>query len=472
MNSLRLSTNDKVLMVVLFLLTLALRGLYVYFNQDLLSPGSVGSQRELAQSIVRDHAFKGTPPTAASGMTGATTAYWEPGYPLLLAPIEAVAGSRAVVGRVIVQAILAGLVTVVFYLLALAVFNSTAVAGLTGLLTSASYLGIVFSAIESDVTLTALLMGVWLLLVMRMADRPRLVTGLGAALAAGLLVHTRVATVPMVVMGTLWMMWRLRGRGAWAYGVGVWLVMIATLVPWAYRNYVVPFPHYPQDADLRPDYQQIKHERGHAVPIVSRLGFDLWMGNNDRASGGEIADHQQYNRDAHWQRHLDTRQYPEAFWYAQVLPEPKRDQWYGYLAAEWIRRHPAEWLQLRVKAFTYFWTTQNLWLPESQSRLRVTENLLMPVGLVLMLLTALAGMRWSHRWRHRTGLLTIALVCYPLYYVFGHASLWHHARAPLDGVLLVYCAFFLACFVPSASANLRAGIGRIDKIVVVDTDAP
>ena len=118
---------------------------------------------------------------------------------------------------------------------------------------------------------------------------------------------------------------------------------------------------------------------------------------------------------------------------------------------------------LAGQALAYFWTTQNFWLPADHPD-KVKENGLMLVALVLMLATALAGMRWSHRWRHRTGLLTVALVTFPVVYVLGHTSLWHDARVPLDGVLLIYSAFALASLVPGLSRPLRAGIGRAETL--------
>ena len=49
---------------------------------------------------------------------------------------------------------------------------------------------------------------------------------------------------------------------------------------------------------------------------------------------------------------------------------------------------------------------------------------------------------------------SLALVWILLPYLIGHAEALHGPRLPLDGVLLTYAAFVLACAVPHVGRHL------------------
>jgi hypothetical protein len=52
---------------------------------------------------------------------------------------------------------------------------------------------------------------------------------------------------------------------------------------------------------------------------------------------------------------------------------------------------------------------------------------------------------------------SLAMVWIPLPYLLGHAEALQGPRLPLDGVLLCYAAFVLACIVPTTASFLLAG---------------
>jgi hypothetical protein len=81
-------------------------------------------------------------------------------------------------------------------------------------------------------------------------------------------------------------------------------------------------------------------------------------------------------------------------------------------------------------------------------------------ALLAMLLLGILGWRWSYGWRKQSRVATLAAVWIPLPYLLSHAEMLSGPRLPLDGVLLCYSAFALACFVPGVGQSLRKGPGN------------
>jgi hypothetical protein len=71
-----------------------------------------------------------------------------------------------------------------------------------------------------------------------------------------------------------------------------------------------------------------------------------------------------------------------------------------------------------------------------------------------MLLLAFLGWRWSYGWRRESMPAGLAMVWVPLPYLLSHAEALSGPRLPLDGLLLTYAAFALACLIPGAGLRL------------------
>ena len=56
--------------------------------------------------------------------------------------------------------------------------------------------------------------------------------------------------------------------------------------------------------------------------------------------------------------------------------------------------------------------------------------------------------RWTYAWRAESMPAALAVIWVPLPYLLSHAELLNGPRLPLDGVLLCYAAFAIACLVP------------------------
>ncbi len=72
-------------------------------------------------------------------------------------------------------------------------------------------------------------------------------------------------------------------------------------------------------------------------------------------------------------------------------------------------------------------------------------------------LLAFLGWRWSFPWRQESIFATLAVMWLPVPYLLGHAEALHGPRLPLDGVLIVFAAYALACLFPILGVNLREG---------------
>ena len=74
-----------------------------------------------------------------------------------------------------------------------------------------------------------------------------------------------------------------------------------------------------------------------------------------------------------------------------------------------------------------------------------------------MIFFGLLGWRWTSKFSLQAMPTSLALFWFPLPYIIGHAAGLVGPRLPLDGVILCYAAFALACFVaPYRSGLLRS----------------
>ncbi len=75
--------------------------------------------------------------------------------------------------------------------------------------------------------------------------------------------------------------------------------------------------------------------------------------------------------------------------------------------------------------------------------------------LLVMLMLAVLGWRWSYGWRLDALPASLALLWVPLPYLLSHAELLSGPRLPLDGVLLTFAAFALCAMMPKIGRELR-----------------
>ncbi|HKB37483.1 MAG TPA: hypothetical protein VKD72_13635, partial [Gemmataceae bacterium] len=270
---------------------------------------------------------------------------------------------------------------------------------------------------------------------------PSLVYGLALA-GLSLL---RAPLLPFAFVAVMWFLLRCRriDRG-WLCALLAFLGFANGLGPWTLRNF---------------------HAFGEPVPLVDSAYLHLWMGINRYADGGPQSESVLLAALAE-RRGTDPQVLREEL--AQIKPQPRR---YRSLSADVLaeaRDRPADFLQHRLEAGVSFVLGAS-WLKERRIALPAGEET--PAGfgrwqavlllvLLVLLPLALLGWRWTYPWREESMPASLAVFWIPLPYMLAHAGLLHGPRLPLDGVLLTYAAFVLACLWPATAASLFKGPGE------------
>jgi len=356
------------------------------------------------------------------------TAHVAPGYPWMIAQLARVLDPGVLDSSVRwIQCGLGALTAGLYFLFARRAFASTTVATLAGLFCAIYPFWIINTANIADGVLSSFLLAVSLCLGVRAVQTNGPFASLLFGLSLAGLTLVRAAFLPFAFIGLAWFLLRSRqeSRG-WLCALLAFLGFANGLVPWTVRNYQV--------------FQE-------PVPVVTSVHFHLWIGNNPKATGGAASD-------------AMMALAPEAE-LREIKEQPRRYGRLGQLAWDEVSSQPLKTLQRRVQAWLYFFFSerffQDTFLAEAVSPDRPIQPLDMQIlcpSLVAMLFLALLGWRWTYGWRKDALLSVLALIWVPVPYIFSHAESLHGPRLPLDGVLLCYAAFALACFLPGIRGPL------------------
>ena len=314
-------------------------------------------------------------------------------------------------------------------------FASTIAGTLAGLLGALYPFWIVNTAELADGVLVTFLLAAVLALGTRGSQVGGSFTSLLYGLTLAALAMVRAALLPFAVVAFVWYLARCRSvRAGWFAALLALLGFANGLAPWALRNWRV--------------FQE-------PVPIADSAYLHLWMGNNPRATGAtldekdlreslppELRSQMLTQTDPPAQPRRYNRLGPEAF--AQMADDPaaalghRLDAGICFvLGGSWVHSH-----RLALAPNGPDVAEAPAWIAES------IEPWLRGSLLLVLLLGAL-GWRWSAAWVARSRLAALATVWVPLPYLLSHAEELSGPRLPLDGVLLCYVAFVLACLVPN-----------------------
>ncbi len=210
-------------------------------------------------------------------LNGKPTAFWPPGYALLLAPLYRLFGPDPLWGQLLNAVLGAGAVALTFAIARRAFGQRAGVAAAAIVAAFPSlvlFAGVTLS--ETAFTFFALLV-LWLLLLEGGAGRP----GLPALMAAGAvtgfaaLVRGQALLFPLVAL-PFWFAASRDIRASAARLAVVAAFTVAAVAPWTIRNAI---------------------RMNAFVPISTNAGVDLWIGHHDGASGrGQMADALIYSR--------------------------------------------------------------------------------------------------------------------------------------------------------------------------------
>jgi 4-amino-4-deoxy-L-arabinose transferase-like glycosyltransferase len=349
-------------------------------------------------------------PSSLNGQDEDTAAV-SPGYPILMASVGRVVEEAALPSTMRwLQCTLGSLTAGLYFLFARRAFRSRVVAGLAGLLCAIHPFWILDTAALADGVSATFLLALCLFLGVRASQTSGPLSSLLCGLSLAALALVRAALLPFAFVALAWFLLRSRTllRG-WLAALLAVLGFVNGLAPWTFRNW---------------------QRFGEPVPIVDSTYYHLWIGNGPRTSDAPKED----NR---------TRRDAE---YANQIRQEMHDR-----PAETVRRR-----SLAGLAFVF----GEGWLKEGRladttgaeeivpTWLAWSYPLVLESTLLVLVVLGLLGWRWTYAWRSRAMPSSLAMIWIPLPYVLSHAEALSGPRLPLDGVLLCYAAFALACLFP------------------------
>lgn len=396
------------------------------------SPGADRpDQAELIDNVKENFSFSSRAPLSGDVEL---TAHASPGYPwtlgLLARFVDADSFERAVRWA---QCGLGTLTAAFYFLFARRAFGSRLVAGLTGLFCALHPFWVIDTAAIDDGVLASFLLAVALLFGQRGVQLSGAFSSLLYGLTLAGLALVRAALLPFSFVAVAWFLWRCRAvtRG-WLCGLLAVLGFANGLTPWTIRNW------------------HVFHE---PIPVVDSAYLHLWAGNHPGATGGPLSESS-----------LGPLSDPAL----TRLEQPRRYAELAPKVLDEVRDDPAGTVRRRLNAALYFFLGEE-WFGNDELAHELRGSEAMPgwlsawypvalTGTLLgMLLLGLLGWRWTYGWRDLAAPSSLALMWVPLPYVLSHAEALAGPRLPLDGVLLAYSAFALACLVPGVSGRLLAG---------------
>jgi len=451
--------GDALLMLMVLAVAGGARGWYVHsFTDDGPAPlevqgsypyvdGQSGKKSEVAalvESLTDKQSFAGRAPLADQEET---TAHRAPGYCWIAAQAARWLDQPQMVMRWL-HVVLGSLTAACYFLFARRAFQSLAVGFLAGLLVALHPFYILNTAELNDGVLATFLLAATLALGTRGGQEGGPVTSLLFGLSAAGLAMVRAALLPFATLAVLWYLLRCRKiKKGWFAALLAFLGFANGLAPWAVRNF---------------------RTFGHPVPVADSALLHLWIGNCRTGSGGPMSE-------AGLRKSLPEKRLQE------LLAESNQARRYTLLGRDLLPEivdNPGGTLQRRLWAGLYFvfgqdWFTRNTFVEPAAARATETPPpdwllelvpALLAGAVLAMLPLALIGWRWSYLWRRSARLAAIAVIWLPLPYLLSHADLLSGPRLPLDGVLLCYGAFTLACLVPGLRHDLaRGGPGSAAK---------
>lgn len=360
--------------------------------------------------------------TTSSGEEQDTAAI-SPGYPILTAVVNRLVDDAVLPSTMRwIQCGLGAITAGLYFLFARRAFFSSLVAVLTGLLCALHPFWIIDTATLADGTTATFLLALLLFLGVRSSQTGGPLSSLLYGLSLAALALVRAALLPFAIVGLAWFLWRSRLLvNGWLWALLAFLGFIIGLGSWSFRNWQF---------------------FGEAVPIVDSTYYHLWVGNNSQATGGP-----------------NENMKPPADPLGPPSERTQRDsEFANQMRQEW-HDHPVETVRRRLRAGLYFvfgehWITKGQFGEQISSEeveptwLAWTYPILLEWTMLVLLVLGLLGWRWTYAWRSSAMPSSLAMIWIPLPYILSHAGALSGPRLPLDGVLLCYTAFALACLLP------------------------
>ena len=264
------------------------------------------------------------------------------------------------------------------------------------------------------------------------ASRRRKRTRVACGLVVGVLALLEPVTLVFAPFAALWLLFQTGGSFGQKLRSVVAIAAIALVVisPWTVRNYLV---------------------HGRLVFIKSSLGYQLWVGNNPRASGTAriLADEAQQRKQIEERRDLSWPGLLQLLWLqkkestgvlhtmppelqAQLgeMPEIESDALLVRMGVDYVLGHPGRFRELTLQRIAYFW-----WLDPTNP---LASSLVYVLPWAFLLLFAVVGILTSlHQWR---GVLPLYLVLISMSLPYTLTVVESRFRMPLEPNVMVFTA--------------------------------
>jgi 4-amino-4-deoxy-L-arabinose transferase-like glycosyltransferase len=401
------------------------------------------------------------------------TAHVSPGYAWVLSLVARTQGDADATDRMMrwIQCGLGAVTAGLYFLIGVLAFRSRLVGLLAGLLCAAHPFWIIDTATIGDGVLATFLLSACLFLGTRSGLSGGAITSLLYGLALAGLALVRAALLPFAFAALLWFLWRSRNlRRGWLCALLSVLGFVNGLAPWSVRNWQT--------------FEDV-------VPITNTTFLHVWMGNNAHATGGPMTEADMLAAIAEQKGESDLKAVKD-----ELASKGQNERYRQFAQETWdvVREDPAACLRRKLWAGLSFffgeaflrdpqhWAAVDVWNPKPTSAAKpadteeedapkpalpdwLAESLptILFGTLLGMLLLGVIGWRWTHAWRQESRLLAVATLWLPLPYLLSHADWLSGPRLPLDGVLLTYAAFVLACLVPPVGFALFRGPAAVEE---------
>lgn len=206
-------------------------------------------------------------------------------------------------------------------------------------------------------------------------------------------------------------------RAGWT--AAVLCIAVAVVSPWTMRNYLV-FERF--------------------IPVKSQLGYILWVGNHEGATGTQTI-----LREDGTVGHINER-LPESLVHElSEMPEPEAYSTLGKIAAEYIRAHPVETAVRSLKKAGYYWVFPYWHVNPVDRDAPYRAHVRRPEELLwfIVLIPAIVGLV-VHRDRLLVALFTLMpCACYTALYALTNVGSNPRYRIPIEPLVMVWAAIAL-----------------------------
>jgi hypothetical protein len=316
------------------------------------------------------------------------------------------------------QIIVAALTALIFYRISLIIFNSTA--AFITMLGMTFYPPLVYYSIKlTPLIFTIFFIGLTLLISLK-TRKGEYKKAFLAGSFMGISILTDPITIVLFPAIVIWALWKKQLAVKTVAFIG--LAGLIILCPWTIRNYQV-------------------HQR--IVLVTTQFGKNLWIGNNDHATG---TDYYRVTKNGKDQIVLMTHTLPRKD-KTQLARLSEIDQ-AGYFtgqAVAFIKREPGKFIDLFIKKTLYFWTFTPARINGSPDASRY--RCLHMFFYIPLFILAVYGIIISTQPRYiNDSILILSLiVMIASIYIFTHIGLVRY-RMPIEVLLIMYGAMGIACF--------------------------